>query len=155
VASVKWLQRIIVTDQPFNGYYQTLDYAFWKRRGDNAELTAISEMQTKAAIAQPGEGETVSTNSNVRVRGTAWTGSGEIAKVELSVDQGKTWLETRLTGESKPNAWRLWEFDWRTPAKPGKSTLIARAIDSTGGTQPLERDVDRGNYMINHLLPIE
>jgi len=155
VASVKWLQRIIVTDQPFNGYYQTLDYAFWKRRGDNAELTAISEMQTKAAIAQPGEGETVSTNSNVHVRGAAWTGSGEIAKVELSIDHGKTWLETRLTGESKPNAWRLWEFDWRTPAKPGKATLIARAIDSTGGTQPLERDVDRGAYMINHLLPIE
>src|SRR3979490_1852161 len=33
VASVKWLQRIIVTDKPFNGYYQTLDYAYWKRRG--------------------------------------------------------------------------------------------------------------------------
>jgi len=29
----KWLQRIIVTDQLFAGYYQTLDYAYWKRRG--------------------------------------------------------------------------------------------------------------------------
>src|SRR5438874_9560887 len=32
MASVKWLQRIIVTDRPFAGYYQTLDYAYWKRR---------------------------------------------------------------------------------------------------------------------------
>src|SRR5437762_599700 len=37
MASVKWLQRIIVTDRPFTGYYQTLDYAYWKRRGDTAE----------------------------------------------------------------------------------------------------------------------
>src|SRR5213593_1339070 len=48
MASVKWLQRIAVTDKPFNGYYQTLDYAFWKRRGGNAELVALSEMQIKA-----------------------------------------------------------------------------------------------------------
>src|SRR5437879_449357 len=41
VASVKWLQRIIVTDKIFNGYYQTLDYSFWKRRGDNAELVPL------------------------------------------------------------------------------------------------------------------
>jgi len=44
MASIKWLQRIIVTDAPFNGYYQTLDYAFWKRRGDIARLVPLSEM---------------------------------------------------------------------------------------------------------------
>ena len=32
MASIKWLQRVIVTDQPFTGYYQTMDYAYWKRR---------------------------------------------------------------------------------------------------------------------------
>jgi DMSO/TMAO reductase YedYZ molybdopterin-dependent catalytic subunit len=154
VASVKWLQRIIVTDRPFNGYYQTLDYSFWKRRGDMAELVALSEMQTKAEITQPGEGETVPANSNVHVHGTAWTGDGEIAKVEFSADGGNTWNEATLLGESKPNAWRLWEFSWKTPARPGKTTVIARATDSKGQTQPIERDPDRGTYMINHLLPI-
>jgi len=154
VASIKWLQHIIVTDKSFNGYYQTLDYAFWKRRGDNAELVPLSEMQIKAEIAEPREGETVSANSNVRVHGAAWTGNGEITKVELSADSGSTWNEAKLLGESKPNAWRLWEFNWKTPAKPGKQTLIARATDSKGRTQPIERDPDRGTYMINHLLPI-
>jgi len=154
VASIKWLQRIIVTDKIFNGYYQTLDYAFWKRRGDNAELVPLSEMQVKAEIARPSEGETIPANSNARVRGTAWTGDGEIKKVEISSDDGATWNEAKLLGESKPNAWRLWEFSWRTPDRPGKATLIARATDSKGRTQPMERDPDRGTYMINHLLPI-
>src|ERR1041385_7660133 len=43
MASIKWLQRIIVTDEPFTGYYQTLDYAYWKRGGDLVELTPLSE----------------------------------------------------------------------------------------------------------------
>ena len=154
VASIKWLQRIIVNDKIFNGYYQTLDYSFWKRRGDNAELVPLSEMQVKAEIARPSEGETIPANSNARVRGTAWTGDGEIKKVEISSDDGATWNEAKLLGESKPNAWRLWEFSWRTPDRPGKATLIARATDSKGRTQPMERDPDRGTYMINHLLPI-
>ena len=38
--------------------------------------------------------------------------------------------------------------------RPGKATLIARATDSKGQSQPTERDPDRGTYMINHLLPI-
>jgi DMSO/TMAO reductase YedYZ molybdopterin-dependent catalytic subunit len=154
VASIKWLQRIIVTDRPFNGYYQTLDYSVWTRRGDIAELVPLSEMQTKAEITKPAEGEIVPANSNARVQGTAWTGAGEITKVELSADGGNTWNKAKLAGESKPNAWRLWEFNWKTPARAGKATLIARATDSKGGTQPIERDSDRGTYMINHLLSI-
>src|SRR5437763_6570556 len=154
MASIKWLQRVIVTDRPFTGYYQTMDYAYWARRGDIAELVPLSEMQVKAEIAKPAQGEIVPTNSNVRVHGAAWTSDGEITKVELSTDGGATWNEAKLVGQSKPNAWRLWEFDWQTPAAVGKQILVARATDSLGRTQPVQRDPDRGTYMINHLLPI-
>jgi DMSO/TMAO reductase YedYZ molybdopterin-dependent catalytic subunit len=150
VASVKWLRRVIVIERPFNGYYQTLDYAFWK----NNELVPLSQMQLKAEIARPVQGEIVPANSRVRVHGAAWTGNGEVVKVELSTDGGSTWSETKLLGESRLNAWRLWEFDWHTSAS-GKVTLIARATDSLGRTQSIERDMNRGTYMINHLLRIE
>jgi len=155
VASVKWLQRIIVTSQPFTGYYQTLDYAYWKRRGDTAELSPVAELQVKAEIARPSQGETVPANSSVRIYGAAWANGNEIVRVEVSTDGGSTWKEATLLGESKPNAWRFWEFNWKTPTAPGKQTLIARATDSVGQTQPAHRDPDRGTYMINHLLPIE
>jgi len=154
VASIKWLQQIIVTDKPFNGYYQTLDYSYWKREGELAELMPLREMAIKAQITRPSEGETVPANSDMRVHGAAWGGDGEITKVEVSSDGGATWNKANLVGESKPNAWRLWEFSWKTPPRPGKATLIARATDSKGQSQPTERDPDRGTYMINHLLPI-
>src|SRR6266571_8684923 len=154
MASIKWLQRIIITDQRFTGYYQTIDYAYWKRRAEEPELAPVTELQIKAEIAKPAEGETVPANSSVRVYGAAWTSDGEITKVEVSSDGGATWTDANLLGKSKPNAWRLWEFNWQTPAAPGNQTLIARATDSLGRTQPVLRDPDRGTYMINHLLPI-
>jgi len=155
MGSIKWLQRIIVTDQPFTGYYQTIDYAYWERRKAIAELKPLTEMQVKAQIAKPAEGDVVPANSKVRVHGAAWTSNGEIKKVELSTDGGATWSEAKLIGESKPNAWRLWEFNWQTPTAAATQTLIARATDSLGRTQSVHRDADRGTYMINHLLPIK
>jgi hypothetical protein len=47
------------------------------------------------------------------------------------------------------------EYEWQTPVKPGKYTLMARAMDTRGRTQPEERDRDLGNAMIHHVLPIE
>jgi DMSO/TMAO reductase YedYZ molybdopterin-dependent catalytic subunit len=155
MASVKWLRRIIVTDQPFTGYYQTMDYSYWKRREKIGELVPLTEMQVKAEIARPASSEIVAANSNVRVHGAAWTCGGEITKVELSTDGGASWNETSLVDKQIANAWRRWEYQWRTPSQPGKQILIARATDLQGRTQPVERDPDRGTYMINHLLPVE
>lgn len=155
MASVKWLQRIVITDRPFTGYYQTLDYAYWRERDGLHELVPLSLMQLKAEIASPARGEIVPANAEVSVRGAAWTGEGEVAKVEVSTDGGGAWHPARLLDQAVPNSWRLWEFSWRTPAKPGKQTLMARATDSKGQSQVAARDPNRGTYMINHLLPID
>src|SRR5205807_9934825 len=32
MASVKWLNRIIVTDRPFQGFFQTMVYSYFERR---------------------------------------------------------------------------------------------------------------------------
>ena len=154
VASIKWLQRVIMIDRPFSGYYQTIDYSFWKRDGENAELVPLREMQLKVEIARPAANETVPANSTIRVRGAAWTGEGEVARVELSTDGGASWSNANLIDDKAPNAWRLWEFEWQTPPEPGKRILVARATDSLGRTQPTKRDPDRGTYMISHLLPV-
>jgi DMSO/TMAO reductase YedYZ molybdopterin-dependent catalytic subunit len=153
MASIKWLQRIIVTRVPYNGYYQTLDYAYWSEVDGLAKLMPLSHMQLKAEIAMPAQGSTVAAGSTIRVHGAAW--GGEVAKVELSADGGKEWKTVRLLDEANPNAWRRWELDWTVPATRGKHILMARATNSRGKTQPTERDPNRGTYMINHVLPIE
>lgn len=155
MASVKWLTRIIASAPPFNGYYQTIDYAYWERGPSAPTLVPITEMQVKAQIARPGFADAVHAGQTYPVRGAAWTAGAEITKVEISTDGGATWHNAHLVGAPIRNAWRLWEYDWEVPTKPGKATLLARATDSEGRTQPTERDQDRRSYIVNHLLPIE
>ncbi len=155
MAAVKWLERIVVTDQPYNGYYQTVDYAFWQRDAAGVRLVPITQMQVKAAIARPGINDVIAAGIDYAVAGAAWTSDADIVKVELSMDGGKSWQEASL-GEKPPrNSWRLWDWNWATPKAPGRHVLMARATDSRGRTQPMERDLDRGSYEINHCLPIE
>src|SRR6266478_5665649 len=101
MASVKWLQRIIVSGRPFSGYYQTIDYAYWKRREDTAELSPVTEMQVKAEIAKPSQKETVPANSTMRIHGAAWASDAEIVRVEVSADGGSKWKEATILGETK------------------------------------------------------
>lgn len=155
MASVKWLTRIIASTQAFNGYYQTIDYAFWKRGPSAPTLVPISTMQVKAQIARPGFADAVSAGQPYRVQGAAWTSEAEIVKVEISTNGGATWHEAQLLGEPVRNAWRLWEYNWTVPSKTGQATLLARATDSQGREQPAERDQDRRGYLVNHRLPIE
>ncbi len=156
MASVKWLTRLVVTDRGFRGYFQTSDYTFWEKRdGLPIQMLPVGEVEVKAEIARPILHEVLPADSVYRVHGAAWTGESEISKVEVSTDGGKTWEAAQLLGKTVRYAWRLWEFHWRTPARPGRHLIMARATDQRGRTQPLQRDAHRGTYMITHIQPIE
>jgi DMSO/TMAO reductase YedYZ molybdopterin-dependent catalytic subunit len=155
MASIKWLTRIVVTAQPFQGFFQTVDYAYFERRDDLPVRAPVTEMQVKAAIARPAAQEVVPAGRPYRMRGAAWAGESDVARVEVSVDGGRTWEEARLLGEPVPYAWRLWEYEWQVPAHPGGRTVMARATDARGRRQPVERDRHFGSYMISHVLPVD
>ena len=156
MASVKWLTRIVVTDSPFNGYYQTVDYSYWERsQGAQPVLRPITEMNIKAIIARPAMQEVVPASTMYRMHGAAWTGESEVRRVEVSTDGGQTWADAQLIDPPRRYAWRRWEYQWRTPPRAGRLTVMARATDTRGQTQPAKHDPDRGNYMINFVLPID
>ena len=154
MASVKWLNRIIVTDKPFEGFFQTLQYSHWERRNDIPTLLPVTEIQVKSEIVRPGVDEVIAANTSYKVRGLAWAGESDVKLVEVSTDRGQTWKLAKLTGSVVRYAWRLWEYDW-VPVAAGRYTLMARATDQRGRVQPLERDRDRRSYEISHVLPVE
>jgi DMSO/TMAO reductase YedYZ molybdopterin-dependent catalytic subunit len=155
MSSVKWLNKITVTSTPFVGYWQSLEYAYWRRDRGQLSLTAVSEIQVKAQIARPRFLESVPAGEAYRVFGAAWGGEFEVAKVEISTDGGNSWACAKLQGEAIRFAWRLWEFTWEVPKQPGRFSLMARATDTQGRTQPVKHDPDRRTYMVNFLAPIE
>ena len=73
----------------------------------------------------------------------------------MSTDGGDTWNEAEFLDPPRWNTWRRWKFDWLTPKKPGRYTLMARAKDATGRVQPEKHSQNYGSYVIDHPLPIE
>lgn len=155
MASVKWLTKIIVTDKPFNGYFQTFQYTTWERQGDQASLTPVTEIAVKSQISRPAGFEVIPAGKPYRVFGAAWAGARDVAKVEVSTDRGKTWNGATIQkGQGGPYSWMFWEYHW-TPSSAGTQVLMSRATDTAGVSQPLERDADRRDAIISHTLPVE
>jgi len=68
------------------------------------------------------------------VQGYAYAGDRGIARVDVSLDDGATWIEAALDDQAGPWTWCLWRM--RLPLRDGKARISARAWDTAGGTQP-------------------
>ena len=115
----------------------------------------MAEIEVKAQIARPALSECVPPGKAYRVFGAAWGGESDVAKVEVSVDDGRTWAEAKLLGDATPFAWRLWEYAWNVPSTIGRYQLSARATDARGRTQLANHDEDRRTFMINFVANVE
>jgi DMSO/TMAO reductase YedYZ molybdopterin-dependent catalytic subunit len=155
MASVKWLTRIQAVREPFHGYWQTSDYAYWARMDGKPVRRALGEMQLKSEIARPRPYETVPANRIYTVCGAAWAGETDVSEIAVSADGGQTWANAEFLDPVRRHVWRRWKLDWLTPKRPGRYTLLARAKDAGGMLQPGEHDQNYGVYVINHSLPIE
>lgn len=154
MASVKWLRRIVLVDHRFQGFWQTVDYAFWSARdGQPPEHFPITEIAVKSTIARPAAHDRIPSGTPVRVFGAAWSAGAAIDSVEISVDDGKVWNSATLIDGAHEHAWQRWEFIWN-PEKAGRYTLRSRATDADGNTQPAEHDKDHGGYIVHHTLPV-
>ena len=155
MASVKWLNRIVVTDRPYQGYFQTMDYSYFVRpTGSDPEIVPVTEIQPKAAIARPGPNEVIAVGKPYTVFGAAWAGERPVATVELSSDGGKSWVAAQLDEKPKPYCWVKWRWNW-TPVAKGPAKLLAKCTDDRVATQPEKRDGDRRSYAINHWIPVD
>ena len=66
--------------------------------------------------------------------GRAWSGGGQIVRVEVSTDGGGSWADAELEDAPSAWAWRGWTFGW--DASPGEFELCCRATDAAGNAQP-------------------
>jgi DMSO/TMAO reductase YedYZ molybdopterin-dependent catalytic subunit len=155
MASVKWLTGIHAVPEPFHGYWQTSDYAYWASIDGRPVRRALGEMKLKSEIARSRAYETLVPNRIYTVFGAAWAGETDVTEIAVSTDGGQTWAEAEFMDPVRRHAWRRWKYGWLTPKRPGQYTLLARAKDAGGLLQPDEHDRNYGSYAINHSLPIE
>jgi DMSO/TMAO reductase YedYZ molybdopterin-dependent catalytic subunit len=135
MASVKWLTRVNVVAVPFNGFFQQRRYVMINEGPeDSLERKPVTALKVKSLIASPRHGEVVRPG-NCAIRGFAWSGEGEVNRVEVSADGGRSWQDATLLDQADPKAWREWELVWQA-SHSGHFILMSRATDSSGNTQP-------------------
>ena len=145
MASTKWLTHVHARPTESDNHFMVRGYRY-------ADGSAVDLMRVKSLITAPRDGEKVPART-ARVSGVAWTGSGTIAKVEISSDDGRTWQEARCTSEPRPGAWRLWEADVTFPSA-GEQRVRARATDTAGETQPDRATPNPAGYGNNSIQEV-
>ncbi len=131
VASVKWLKRIDVLTEPYAGEFQTGHYMYeWPDRPHEA----VSLMRVRARVTDPAYGSTVDRGTHT-VRGKAWSGTGPVTQVEISLTGEGDWHAAQLEPPGDPYQWQNWSFEWGAN-DAGRHTLRARATDAAGNVQP-------------------
>ncbi len=150
MASVKWLSRINVLNEPYGGYQNARGYRM--RDTENEEGAPVTRIHPRSLMIPPGFPEFMTRARIVdagscTLDGRAWSGLGEIAGVEVSADAGGSWAEAELGAAPSRFAWRGWTFIWE--ATSGEHELCCRATDVTGATQPLEAPWNVGGYRNN------
>jgi DMSO/TMAO reductase YedYZ molybdopterin-dependent catalytic subunit len=153
--SVKWLVGIHVLDHEFKGFYQTERYMTTNGPGAASYYTYHTTKKIKSIITNPLPGEVVPSDG-YQLAGAAWSGEDEVVKVDISTDGGDIWCPVDVLRPRTGYSWSRWEHHWLPPS-PGRYTLMCRATNDKGKTQPMEfpNPWDGRGYANNMVFPFE
>jgi sulfite oxidase len=152
-ASCKWLTELKVLEAEFDGNFMNPGYRLPNQPVQPGQAVKpedthpLTSLTVKSVIAAPGDGASVKPG-RVMVHGAAWAGEADVTKVEISTDGGATWNAAALGHEKARYAWRLWTYDWKA-VRPGDFSIMSRATDSQGRTQPQSATWNPSGYLNN------
>lgn len=154
--SQKWLQRIELRDVVHDGPKMTgTSYRVPNRPVEPGEDVAeedfviIEAMPVKSLITSPESGQSWN-EKTMEVRGHAWAGDRGVARVDVSIDFGATWIETDLDDPVNPYAWQNWRAEVAFP-ESGYYEVWSRATDDAGISQPFAIAWNPKGYLNNSM----
>ena len=141
MAWIKSLLRIEALRRPWRGRWDSDEYAL--RGPGYPDAPRLTTQQVRAVIA---------THDATTITGFAWSGSGPIVDVSISVDGGP-FVPARLD-RRVGRGWIRWHTTWQ--ATRGRHELRARATDAAGSVQPDPADVPRNDlgYSFNGVVTV-
>ena len=154
---VKMLNDIEVLDQPDTNFWMKTAYtipdrphADMKPGEAGVKMVPINRMVPRSFITNLQAGEHLPASRPTLVRGIAFGGDSGVARVDLSVDGGKSWQATRLGKDEGKYSFRRWEIRLTLPAK-GDYTLMVRCTNSDGAAQPERPNWNPAGFMRNEI----
>jgi len=134
IYQVKWLRRIKVVDQPYLTFQENSRFLH-----DNPKTQLDSyEFGPKSVITYPSGSQRLAGRGSYVIRGLAWSGAGVVKRVEVSADNGKTWVEAKLADKPLPKAFTQFYHPWNWDGQ--EAILQSRCIDEKDQVQPSEEE---------------
>ena len=141
--SGKWINRISIRNKVHDGTKMTGDayrvpcepVAPGEKVKDE-DMCIIESMPVKSLITYPKSGAIIKDGKSLKIRGHAWAGELEVAKMEYSIDFGSTWNVCPIEKPSNRLAWQHFSATVNFPKK-GYYEVWARATDTQGIAQPM------------------
>jgi DMSO/TMAO reductase YedYZ molybdopterin-dependent catalytic subunit len=127
---VKWLTRIELTDANAKGFYETQGWGpdFITPTRSRIDVPDYDSRFSISELQQP-----------IEVKGIAYGGDRGISRVELSIDDEKSWRDAEIYYSGSDLAWSLWKTEWK-PDTAGDYVFVVRATDGEGDVQEWEED---------------
>ena len=151
-SNIKWLGRIVVSSQKHWTRNNTISYVLigddYPPEGE-ALGQPVTTQTVKSALALPWPARLAA--GSQRLQGFAHSPDGPITRVEWSDDSGRTWREASVMPPQFRYSWARFEFVW--DARAGERTIMTRATDAAGGTQPDTVPFNRKGYLFNQPVP--
>lgn len=151
-SQIKWLGRIVVSSQPQWTRNNTTSYVLigdeYEREGE-AEGRVVTVQSIKSALALPWPAAIE--RGRRQLVGYAHSPHGDISVVEWSEDGGASWHPAALAGQQVDYGWAQFQFEW--DAAVGEHTIMTRATDVEGNTQPDAVPFNEKGYLFNQPLP--
>ncbi len=116
----------------------------------------LAKMDVKSVIALPKNRSSFKLGSTLTLKGVAFDGGSGIAKVEFSLDGGKSWQTASLKAQRSPYAFVLFEHRLK-PLHKGKMRIMVRATAKDGSMQPFAHEIgwNHGGYGYNGIDSVE
>jgi DMSO/TMAO reductase YedYZ molybdopterin-dependent catalytic subunit len=153
---MKHVTRIDVSSQPLASFWMQKAYRVpagmfpvelpFTSQDDQATWP-ITEIVVNAVIAGPLDGDRVS-RAGFTVQGVAWDRGHGIRRVEVSLDDGKTWRDALLGRDLGRFAFRPFSLE-TGGLSPGPCVISARAISNNGETQAAALKFNPAGYHNN------
>ena len=149
IAQVKWLERIELGVDRLMTRFMAKDYVTLMGREENGRTewleTSVTHQRVKSVIARVTRAE-----DQFTIFGAAWSDGTPLDRVEVRVDDG-AWRAATMDRPDDPHTWTFFTFE-PEGLTPGEHTLVSRATDVDGRTQPVDLSMKLTRWENNELF---
>ena len=150
---VKALSDLEVLPKPFDGYWMKSAYripttpnGLEDPKNLSKTLIPINRMNVRSFFTSPGDHDRLPLGKPIPLEGIAFDGGDGIKKVQVSPDDGASWLDAQLEDDLGKFSFRRWRCSWQ-PRQSGEVALQVRAVSGSGEQQPATAGWNRSGFM--------